>query len=41
MEKAKKLNVGTISTISGRYFSMDRDNNLERTKKHTMQWYTE
>lgn len=33
MEKAKKLNVGTISTISGRYFSMDRDNNLERTKK--------
>ena len=32
-EKIKKLGIGTISTISGRYYAMDRDNNFERTKK--------
>jgi len=33
MEKIKKLNIGVISTISGRYYAMDRDNKWERTKK--------
>lgn len=33
MEKTKKLNLGVISTICGRYYSMDRDNNWERIKK--------
>lgn len=31
-EKLKKLNLGTISTISGRYYAMDRDNNYDRVK---------
>lgn len=33
MEKAKKLNLGVIGTISGRYYTMDRDNRWERIKK--------
>ena len=33
MEKSNKLEIGTISTISGRYFAMDRDNRWERIKK--------
>lgn len=33
MERAKKLNLGEISTISGRYYAMDRDNRWERIKK--------
>ena len=28
----KELNVGVLSTISGRYYSMDRDNNYDRIK---------
>ena len=31
-EKMKELNVGVLSTISGRYYSMDRDNNYDRIK---------
>ena len=31
-EKIKELGLGTLSTISGRYYSMDRDNNWERIK---------
>ncbi len=33
MEKATKLGLGTIGTISGRYYAMDRDNNYDRIKK--------
>jgi 2,3-bisphosphoglycerate-independent phosphoglycerate mutase len=29
----KKLGIGEIATVSGRYFAMDRDNNWERTDK--------
>jgi len=32
-EKIKEIGLGTISTISGRYYSMDRDNNFDRIKK--------
>ena len=30
--KIKELKIGNIATISGRYYSMDRDNNYERIK---------
>lgn len=33
MEECKRLNVGKIATICGRYFSMDRDLRWERTRK--------
>ena len=33
MEKTKKLNIGQIATISGRYYTMDRDNRWDRIKK--------
>ncbi|MDR3179147.1 MAG: 2,3-bisphosphoglycerate-independent phosphoglycerate mutase [Oscillospiraceae bacterium] len=33
VEKIKKLKIGEISTISGRYYVMDRDNRWERVKK--------
>ena len=33
MERAKKLNLGELSTICGRYYAMDRDNRWERIKK--------
>ena len=29
----EKMNIGTISTICGRYYSMDRDKNYDRTEK--------
>jgi len=32
-EKIDEIDVGKIATISGRYYSMDRDNRYERTKK--------
>jgi 2,3-bisphosphoglycerate-independent phosphoglycerate mutase len=32
-EKIKEIGVGFISTMSGRYFAMDRDNNWDRLKK--------
>ena len=32
-EKLKELNIGKISTLSGRYYSMDRDNRYDRVKK--------
>ena len=32
-EKINEMGLGTISTISGRYYSMDRDNNFDRIKK--------
>ena len=32
-DKIKELSLGSIATISGRYYSMDRDNNYERIKK--------
>ncbi len=32
-EKLKEIGVGTIATISGRYYAMDRDNNYDRIKK--------
>ena len=31
-DKIKEDNIGTISTISGRYYAMDRDNNYDRLK---------
>lgn len=31
--KIKKSGIGTIATISGRYYGMDRDNNFDRLKK--------
>ncbi len=31
--KLKELGIGSIATISGRYYSMDRDNNYDRLKK--------
>lgn len=31
-DKLNKLNIGVISTISGRYYAMDRDNNFDRLK---------
>ena len=32
-KKIEELNIGVISTISGRYYAMDRDNNFDRIKK--------
>ena len=32
-EKMAELNLGTIATIGGRYYGMDRDNNYDRLKK--------
>ena len=32
-KKIKEVNIGTIATISGRYYAMDRDNNYDRIKK--------
>ena len=31
--KLKELNIGSIATLSGRYYSMDRDNRFDRLKK--------
>lgn len=31
--KIKEVGIGSIATISGRYYAMDRDNNWDRTKK--------
>ena len=31
--KAKELGIGRIATVIGRYYSMDRDNNWDRTEK--------
>lgn len=31
-EKLEELNIGVVSTISGRYYAMDRDNNFDRLK---------
>jgi len=33
LDKTKQLGVGKIASIVGRFYAMDRDNNLERTKK--------
>ena len=33
MEKISKFNLGTVGTISGRYYAMDTDNNYDRVKK--------
>lgn len=33
MEKAKKLELGTIGTMSGRYYCMDNDSGYDRVKK--------
>ncbi len=33
MEETKRLGVGSIATISGRYYAMDRDNRWERVQK--------
>lgn len=32
-DKIKELGIGVIASISGRYYAMDRDNNLNRTMK--------
>ena len=32
-EKIQELGIGSIATISGRYYAMDRDNNYDRLKK--------
>jgi len=31
--KLKEMGIGIIASVSGRYYTMDRDNNYERTKK--------
>lgn len=33
LDKMEELEIGSIATISGRYYAMDRDNNWERTKR--------
>lgn len=33
MNKINEIGVGTVSTISGRYYAMDRDNRWDRTQK--------
>lgn len=33
VERLKKVNIGTIASIQGRYWAMDRDNRWERIKK--------
>lgn len=33
MDKLKKIGFGSIATIGGRYFAMDRNNNYDRVKK--------
>ena len=33
IKEIEELNYGKVSTISGRYYSMDRDNNFDRLKK--------
>lgn len=38
MQKVSKLGLGTIGTITGRYYAMDRDSNYDRVKKHMMQF---
>lgn len=38
----KELGVGQIATVSGRYYSMDRDKRWDRVKKkHMMLWFME
>ncbi len=32
IDRIESLNIGSIATISGRYYSMDRDNNWDRTE---------
>lgn len=32
-DKIKELSLGSIATVSGRYYAMDRDNNYDRLKK--------
>lgn len=32
-DKIKEINLGSIATVSGRYYSMDRDNRFDRVKK--------
>lgn len=32
-DKLKEINIGSISTIGGRYYGMDRDNNYDRLQK--------
>ena len=34
MDKISKFELGTIGTICGRYYAMDRDNNYDRVKKY-------
>lgn len=34
IEKCEKFGIGTISSISGRYYAMDRDNRWDRTNKY-------
>lgn len=33
IKKLRELEFGTVATLSGRFFAMDRDHNMERTKK--------
>lgn len=33
MDKLEEIGVGEVATVSGRYYTMDRDNRWERTKK--------
>lgn len=37
--KIKEIGVGKIATLTGRYYSMDRDKRWDRVKKRTMQWF--
>ena len=32
-EEMKKIGVGEIASVAGRYYAMDRDNNWDRVKK--------
>ena len=40
-DKIKEIGIGKISTISGRYYAMDRDNNWDRIKKVYYEMTTE
>ncbi len=32
----KKIGVGEVASVLGRYYAMDRDNRWDRVEKHTM-----
>lgn len=39
-EQIEEIGVGEIASVSGRYYSMDRDKRWDRVEKRTAQWRT-